>query len=78
MTELCRCKLCGGEAVVSPATEEEYAERGGDGGVLISCVDCGAVDVWALAHRERTFDYEKLRAVAEERWNKLMGGSDEA
>lgn len=70
MSELCKCKLCGGEAEVSPATEKDFTEKFTN--VCISCADCGGVDVWALALRERTFDYKKLRAIAEVRWNKLM------
>lgn len=69
-SELCRCKLCGGGAEVSPATEEEYAERGVDGGVLISCADCGTADVWGFFADGST--YAERRAVAEARWNKLM------
>ena len=74
--ELCRCRFCGGEAEVSPAKKEDFTEKYNN--VRVSCSDCGAVDVWALALQERTFNYKKLRAVAEQRWNKLMGGNDEA
>ena len=71
LSELCRCKLCGGEAEVSPSKEEVF-EADDYTSVSVCCADCNCVDVWAMPSQEKIYDYKKLRAIAVSRWNRLM------
>lgn len=70
MTELYKCRLCGGEAETLPG-KEEFEDNELDC-IRISCDKCNSVDVWAFVNETEHKTYDEVVNLAAERWNILM------
>ena len=70
MTELHKCKLCGGKAW--PAVNKEDFDTKKLSCARISCGKCNSVDIWAFSLETEHKTYDEVIDLAAQRWNILM------